>query len=258
MTGINRIAAVAAVLSMMPVMHAETEGEKLFKSNRPADAAPLLESDIASGKASPDAYNYLGLAYYQTGQFGKSAEAFEKGLAVPGTNKKILAYNAGNAAFAGADYVKAVSYYSLALAASPDFTPAVLNRANAQLKQDKLSEALVDYSSFVRLLPDDPQTAKINQMIIFIRAELEKRAENVKIAAEQEKKRQEEEASLKAEQDRIAAQQAADDAARKAAEEERRRKMLEDVANSLQNTSTENMTSGTESTIDYDSEPELD
>ncbi|MCK9168915.1 MAG: tetratricopeptide repeat protein [Treponema sp.] len=258
MTGIKRIAVLAAVLSIIPVVYAETEGEKLFKSNRPADAVPLLESDIASGTASPDAYNYLGLAYYQTGQFEKSEETFEKGLTVPGTNKKILAYNAGNAAYAGSDYAKSVNYYSLALAASPDFTPAVLNRANAELKQDKLSDALKDYSSFVRLVPDDPQTAKINQMIMLIREELEKRSENEKIAAEQEKKRQEEEAALKAEQDRIAAQKAADEAEKKAAEEERRRKLLEDVANSLQDTSTENMTSGTESTINYDSEPELD
>ncbi len=258
MMRIKLIAAAAAFLCMMPVMHAETEGERLFKNNRPADAAPLLEADIASGTASSDAYNYLGLAYYQTGQFVKSVAAFEKGLSVPGTNKKILAYNAGNAAFAAADYAKADSYYSLALAASPDFTPAVLNRANARLKQDKLSDAVDDYSLFLRIAPDDPQSARINQMIALIRAELDKRAADAVAAAEQEKKRQEEEAALKAEQDRLAAQKAAEETALKAAEEERRRKLLEDVANSLQDTSTENMTSGTEDTINYDSEPELD
>ncbi|HAH63562.1 MAG TPA: hypothetical protein DCL73_15865, partial [Treponema sp.] len=80
MMRIKLIAAAAAFLCMMPVMHAETEGERLFKNNRPADAAPLLEADIASGTASSDAYNYLGLAYYQTGQFVKSVAAFEKGL----------------------------------------------------------------------------------------------------------------------------------------------------------------------------------
>jgi tetratricopeptide (TPR) repeat protein len=242
----------------MAFVYAETEGERLFKSNRPAEAVQLLENDIASGKASPDAYNYLGLAYYQTGQFDKSVSAFERGLSVSGTNKKILAYNAGNAAFAAADYVKAESCYSLALAASSDFTPAVLNRANARLKQDKLSDAMNDYSLFVSLVPDDPQSPRINQMIALIRAELDKRAADAKTAAEQEKKRQEEEAAMKAEQDKLAAQKAAEETARKAADEERRRKLLEDVANSLQDTSTENMTSGTENTIDYNSEPELD
>ncbi|HAH63563.1 MAG TPA: hypothetical protein DCL73_15870 [Treponema sp.] len=111
---------------------------------------------------------------------------------------------------------------------------------------------------FLRIAPDDPQSARINQMIALIRAELDKRAADAVAAAEQEKKRQEEEAALKAEQDRLAAQKAAEETALKAAEEERRRKLLEDVANSLQDTSTENMTSGTEDTINYDSEPELD
>jgi tetratricopeptide (TPR) repeat protein len=258
MLRVNRIAVVAVVLCIMPVMYAETEGEKLFKSNRPADAVPLLEADITSGTASPDAYNYLGLAYYQTGQFEKSIAAFEKGLDSPGTNKKILAYNAGNAAFAAGNYAKAESCYSLALAASPDFTPAVLNRANTRLKQDKLTEAVDDYSLFVRLAPDDPQSSRINQMTELIRGELNRREESSRIAAEQEKKRQQEETALKAEQDKIAAEKAAEEAASKAAEEARRQKLLEDVANSLQDTSTSNMTSGTENTIDYSSEPELD
>jgi len=257
MNGIRRIAA-AAFLCLMPVVYADTDGEKLFKSNRPADAAPLLETEIAAGTASADAYNYLGLSYYQTGQYDKSVGAFEKGLAVSGTNKKILAFNAGNAAYAAGDFVKADSYYSLALAASPDFTPAVLNRANARLKQDKLSDAADDYASFLRLAPADPQSARITQMISLIQAELAKRAEDMKIAAAKEAQRQQEEAALKAEQEKIAAQKAEADAARKAAEEERRRKLLEDVANSLQDANTENMTSGTENTIEYDSEPELD
>ena len=42
------------------------------------------------------------------------------------------------------------------------------------------------------------------------------------------------------------------------AEEARRKKLLDDVANSLQNTDSINMTSGADDIIDYDQEGELD
>ncbi len=54
------------------------------------------------------------------------------------------------------------------------------------------------------------------------------------------------------------AEQEALEAERKAAEEERRRKLLEDVANSLQQTDTTNMTAGAEDVLDYDYESELE
>ena len=42
------------------------------------------------------------------------------------------------------------------------------------------------------------------------------------------------------------------------AEDERRKKLLEDVANSLQNTDSTNLTSGAEDLLEYDLEGELD
>ena len=62
-------------------------------------------------------------------------------------------------------------------------------------------------------------------------------------------------------QEELARQKAeyeAAEAARKAAEEERRRKLLEEVANSLQQTDSTNMSAGAEDVIDYDYESELE
>ena len=56
-----------------------------------------------------------------------------------------------------------------------------------------------------------------------------------------------EEEAARAEAERIAAEEAA-----------RRRKLLEDVAASLQNTETENMSAGAEGTVEYDYETELE
>ena len=67
--------------------------------------------------------------------------------------------------------------------------------------------------------------------------------ENARIQAELAKKRAAEEEARKAEMAR---------------EAERRRKLLEDVANSLQQTDSMNMTAGAEDVIEYDYESELD
>ena len=91
---------------------AESEGEKLFKSNRPAEALLFLEDEIKNGTASSAAYNYLGLAYYQLGDYQNSVDAFAKGLKVPATNKKVLSYNQGNAYYAMADYANASRSFS--------------------------------------------------------------------------------------------------------------------------------------------------
>ena len=150
-----------------------------------------------------------------------------------------------------------------------------------------LEAALGDYKKYIACNPYDEQADKINQMINAIlselnrleeeakRAEIEaaKRAEEEKrIAAELEKQRQEEEArraeeeriaaEKKAEEERLAAERKAEEerilAEKKAAEAERRRKLLEEVANSLQNTDSTNMSSGAEDLIEYEMESELD
>ncbi|MBP3710754.1 MAG: tetratricopeptide repeat protein [Treponema sp.] len=298
MQRITCITIIVVFFCVLSVAFAESEGERLFKINRPSEAVLFLEREIASGTASPDAYNYLGLAYYQTGQFAQSITAFEKGLAVSGTDKKVLAYNAGNAAFASRDYTLADSYYSLALAASPGFTKALLNRANARLNASNFSGALEDYVLYLERERNDPQQSEIRRIITLLRGEIVRqeeeariaaererqrkeeearlraeqeriaaerarqeaaaRAEQERIAAERERQRKEEEERLRAEQERIAAEKARQEAAARAAEEERRRKLLEEVANSLHGTNTENMTSGAEDSLDYESEPELD
>ena len=249
--------AILFLLFAAPLF-AESEGERLFKSNDPTAAIPILERELSSGSASVVAYNYLGLSYYQTGQYDKSVAVFERGLAVPCTDKKVLAYNAGNSAFAAGNYAKADSCYSLALSASPDFAKALLNRANARLNQMQLEGALGDYERYIEKVPGDPQRTEIERVIALIRAELVKREEDARAAAALERMRREEEARMYAEQERVAADKARREAEARAAEEARKKKLLEDVANSLRSTNAENMTGGAEDTLGYETEPELD
>lgn len=254
----------------------QTEGEKAFTENRPFDATVLLESEIENGTASADAYNFLGLSYYQLGNYEKSVEVFEKGLKVPKTNKKILAYNEGNSFYAMQKYLEAIKSYSLAFSADSTFTKALLNRANAYLMAEEFQSALNDYKKYIELDPENEQKEQIFLMIEALKREIERREEEAKIVALEAERQAEEEKRLAAEMERIKAEEerlAAEEKAKKEAEEaelrkieeekkaaeaERRRKLLEDVANSLQNADSTNMSAGTEDLIDYETEGELD
>jgi len=268
-------------------MFAESQGEKAFKENRPGDAVILIEEEINNGEASAAAYNYLGLAYSQLGNYEKSIEAFKKGLSTPGTNKKLLAFNQGNSYFAIKQYNDAVKSYSMALAADSTYYTALLNRANAYLMAGTYKEAVNDYSKYIVVVPDDPQKEEIQRLIEALSGELKRIEEEEKFAAMEAARIAEEERLLaeelerqriaeekRIEQERLAreeqerkeriereareAEERRIEEERKAAEAERRRKLLEDVANSLHNTDSTNMSSGAEDIIDYEQEAELD
>lgn len=259
---------------------AESEGVRFFKQNKPESAIPLLEEEIQNGQATPDSFNYLGLAYYQIGEYEKSISVFEQGLSESLTDKKVLLYNAGNTSFAMKDFSGAIEYYTLSLAASPNFSKALLNRANAYLNASEYSKALDDYVGYLSKVRNDKQEPEIKRMIALLQGEVEnQKAEEQALAeAEAERKAEEERlaqarAKMLAEEEerkrvaleearladeRAKAAEAAKIAAEKAAEDAKRRALLESLANSLQKADAENMTSGAEDSLDYDTEGELD
>ena len=270
------------------------------------------------------------------GLLKESLEVCTEGMKISGTDKKVLAFNAGNVCFAMEDFYSAEKWYSLAIAANRLYAPPVLNRANAELKQEKYIASLEDYKLYLDLSPNDRQKPEIEQLISLLaaliqaaqeqqifaeqqaaaqkqiqdgkdkaaeleakmaeqqalleqqRAEIEriskekqlveeqaaaeKKARDEEKAAELEAKMAEQEARLeqqRAEIERMLQEQKAyQEAALKAQREEsakkaeedaaRRRKLLEDVAASLQNSETSNMTAGAEGTVDYGYESELE
>lgn len=292
------ISVCTLLLIFWEPVFALSPGEELFMNNKPLEAAPLLEKEIQDGTASVNSYNYLGLSYYQTGNYKRSVEVFQMGLSVPGTNKKILAFNAGNSCYAQKDYKNAIEYFSLALATDKNYGSALLNRANSYLMAENYEKALDDYRQFLVISPEDRQADKIRQMIDALTGEIaaleeqNRRAEEERLRLEEEERklqeelarlkaeREAEEARLKAEREaeeaRLKAEREAEEerrraeekarreeeerilAEKRAAEAERRRKLLEEVANSLQETDSTSMTSGTEDLIEYEMESELD
>jgi len=152
------------------------QAKELFGLNKPDEAIPLFESLLEEKNIDPALYIYLGVSYYQTGDFPKSYSICTKGLALPGTDHKILAFNAGNSAYALGNYARADACYAIAMKEDKDFAPAYLNRANAQLKQDHLQDAKTNYEKFLQISPEDEQAEKITYLIKLLEEEIVRRA----------------------------------------------------------------------------------
>ena len=251
-------------------------GYNLFTTNKPAEAIPYLETALNDVAVSPSIYVYLGIAYYQTGKYPESLDVFKRGLSASGTNKRIIAFNAGNSAYAMRDYATAEEMFSLASVADPAYAAPVLNRANARLSQDKLQGALEDYQRYLVLDPYSSQRAEVEAIIQALQGEMVYREQEKERLVLEEQRMKEEEARIQAENQRIAeekaeaarkeaerlaAERAAEEArlaAQREAEAERRRRLLEEVAASLQETETTGMNAGSEGVIEYEYESELD
>lgn len=246
------------LMSAPSVLYADTDGVRQFKANNPSGAAVLLEEEIQKGDISIDTYNFLGLSYFQLGEYAKAIDAFERGMKAPVADRKQLCYNEGAVAYASGDYARAESCFSLAFAVAPQMYQAVLNRANSRLMQKKYADALSDYKSYIASVPDDSQRDDILRLIAALEEQLVFEEQEKIRLAEEERRLAEENERMQAELARREAEQAALEAERQAAEAERRRKLLEDVASSLQQTDSTNMTAGAEDVLEYEYESELD
>ena len=169
-----------------------SRGESLFKENNAKDAVQVLEYEIRNGQISENSYNFLGLGYYQLGEYDKSLDAFRRGLKAQPENVKLLSYNMGNTYYALKDYTSAAGCYSEALKADPLFYEALLNRSNALLMAGQLVSAKDDYIDFITKCPDNPQRERIELLIKALEEEIARREEEARLLAEQNKAQWEE------------------------------------------------------------------
>ena len=166
---------------------AQSLGEKLFKENNPKDAVQVLENEILNGHISANTYNFLGLGYYQIGEYEKSVDAFGRGIKEQPANAKILYFNQGNSYYALKQFEKAAECFSLSYKSDLSFVDALLNRANSYLMDDKLVLAKNDYVDYLEKFPETPQKSKIELLINAITDEIERRKEEERLLEEQNK-----------------------------------------------------------------------
>ena len=215
------------------------EGMELLIKNDAEGAVSLFLKAVRQKDCPQNVYLYLGIAYLKLGEYNDAINTFAKGKNKDQDNFYVYSFNMGNAFFAQNRYYDAEVSYSEAISTGKVYPPAVLNRANARMKIAKYLLALSDYKEYLVLSPNDEQEDEIKKMISLL--------EKIKLEEEKEK------AILLEEAARLAG-----DAIKKA-EEERQKKILEDINSSLSSVKeTNSVSSGTEETIDYEEENELD
>ncbi|MBP5156862.1 MAG: tetratricopeptide repeat protein [Treponema sp.] len=238
--------ALALCMAAQAQSSAFASGEELFRTGKFSEAISQLEKAVESGE-NPKAYIYLALCYQQMKEYEKGLAVLERGMDAPGTNKKVIAFDAGNISFAMGNYQQAENWYSIAIAADPSYSAPVLNRANTRLKAGKYEDSKADYVSYLGMEPETPQGNSIKTIISMLTQQMENEEKAEAIRVEQERKQKEEAQRVAAERARLEQEEAA-----------RRKKLLEDVASSLQDAASENMSAGAEGTVDYGYESELE
>ena len=148
-----------------------------YKNNNPEEAQGLFLQVLEQEGPDPSVYNYLGVTYYQTGDFEKSISAFEKGSKVPFANRAVLYFNAGNSAFALNDFARAEKFYTSSIAADDAYASAYLNRANTRVKLEKFKDAFNDYDAYLKLEPETEQKDSIEAMMKLLETKEPEKAE---------------------------------------------------------------------------------
>lgn len=235
--GFVAVLLLVTALSALTAMDYFLEGERLFRQNQPEEAIPLLYRASMQDGTDPRVFIYLGLCYQQTGKNADAVSTFMRGISVPGTNRKILYFNAGNVYFEQEAFSEAVTMYTRSLETDSAFAPAYLHRANARIKLEHFSQAVDDYRMYLTLDPASWQSDSIRKLIALL-------DEEIKI---------QEERTLREEAARLASE------AERKAEEERYRRLMDEVSSSLQAIDqASTLSAGSEDILQYDEEGSLE
>ncbi len=238
--GKQRISVVlflCTVMSGIAAIDYFSEGERLFRQNKPEEAIPLLYRASMQDGTDPRVFIYLGLCYQQVGKGADAVTTFMRGISVPGTNRKVLYFNAGNVYFVQESFDEAVTMYTRSLEQDSAYAPAYLHRANAQVKLEHFSQAVEDYRMYLTLDPASWQSDSIRQLISLLSEEI----------------RIQEERSLRDEAARLASE------AERKAEAERYQRLMDEVSSSLQEIDqASTLSAGSEDILQYDEEGSLE
>jgi tetratricopeptide (TPR) repeat protein len=200
----RRLAAAAALAAAACLAWAGSfeDGERLFREDKPAQAAPLLEKAIQESGADERAWIYLGTCYIQLGKLDQAAAVLRKGLPYAVRRKHEFLYDLGVVYVLQGKNSFAVDMFGEALGADSAYAPAYLNRANARVNTKDYSGAVADYRRFLDLEPASPKRPQVEQIVKLLEAS---EADAARLAAEAEAKRLAEEAAKKALMDQMAA-----------------------------------------------------
>jgi tetratricopeptide (TPR) repeat protein len=200
---------IAACFSLSPLWAAGgmgasfyDEGERLFRGNKPTEAAPVLEKAILEPGVDERAWLYLALSYQQLGRLDEAQATLRKGLGQASRFKALFYYDLGNVFVLQGKNAFAVDMFAQAIGIDGSFAPAYLNRANSRLAVKDYAGSKDDYGRYLELEPASAQRDSIEKLIARLSTGI---AETERLAAEAEAKKQAEEQARKELLERMAA-----------------------------------------------------
>ena len=163
-----------------------TQGKKFLLNNQPDKAVPLFYKAVSEGKNDPKINLYLGVCYISLGKYTEAEQQLLAGKSKAPTGSYLYSYNLGNIYFLQSRFTEAEEAYTAALAARRAYPPALLNRANTYIKLESYPQALEDYKLYLNLEPATSQRQAIQRMVSLLEAE-QREAEMIRMQEEVQK-----------------------------------------------------------------------
>lgn len=178
------------------------DGVGLYRSDKAAQAAPLLEKAVLDPGVDERAWLYLAGCYVRLGRLEDAAASLRKGLARADSSKPLYYVFLGDVYMLQDKNSFAVDMFSQALGADSSQSAAYLQRATARMSLKDYKGAREDYGRFLELEPESPKRPSIEALLAKLDAGI---AEADRAEAEAEARKQAEEAARKELLDKMAA-----------------------------------------------------
>ncbi|MDW7690250.1 tetratricopeptide repeat protein [Flammeovirgaceae bacterium SG7u.111] len=127
-----------------------SEGKNRLRDGKFSEAASLIAEAVKADPQNHDAFNALGVAYYNLEENGKAMEAFNSAITLFQQDYKYY-FNRGNVNRKLNQPEKAIEDYSNAIALDATHYDIFLNRGLSYMTENKLAEALNDFQKASQL-----------------------------------------------------------------------------------------------------------
>jgi tetratricopeptide (TPR) repeat protein len=178
------------------------EGERLFRENKPSEAAAVLETAVLDPGVDERAWLYLAASYEQQKRYDEALGVLRKGLPQASRYRHLFYFDMGNLFALQGKNAFAEEMYGEAVKAEDGYAPAYLNRANVRMALKEYEGASADYRLYLAREPGSSQRSSIERLLDLLGADL---AAAQKAAAEAEAQRLAAEEAKKALLDQVGA-----------------------------------------------------
>lgn len=123
------------------------------------------QDQLTGDKLAADLYSNIGTAWTKLGDLAKAGENYKLSAKILPPTDAALAYNLAEILMAGNDAAAAIEYYNLAIQINPKDPLYYEKRGYAYLNSGDIPKALESFNEFLKLAPDHPRAAEIQELI---------------------------------------------------------------------------------------------